>query len=924
MDEIEKQDDELTEEGGESVTPDPDDFLETQVEEIGELHRTTHLPGMYQNWFLDYASYVILERAVPEVLDGLKPVQRRILHSMYELEDGRYNKVANIIGHTMKYHPHGDASIGDAIVQLGQKDLMIDTQGNWGNILTGDSAAAPRYIEARLSKFGLDVAFNPKITPWKSSYDGRNKEPVTLPVKFPLLLAQGVEGIAVGLASKILPHNFIELIDASICVLRGEEFTIYPDFPTGGLADFSKYNDGLRGGRVRIRARISQVDKKTLVINEIPFGTTTGDLIDSIIAVNEKGKIKVRKIDDNTAGNVEILIHLQPGVSPDQTIDALYAFTYCERSESPNACVIKDGKPVFIGVSEILRISTLQTVEMLKTELEYQLGELEEKVFFNSLLKIFIQEGMYKHPDYEHASSFEVVCKVLNKLFKPFFDQFYRTIQDEDYKRLIEKPMSSITRFDVKKADEQMLRLMDDIRKIRHHLTHLIEFAIDFFEEIKRKYAAGRDRKTEIRNFESIEAAAVAAATQKLYVNREEGFAGYGLKKDEFVRECSDIDDIIVFREDGSFIVTKVAEKVFVGKNVVHIDVFKKNDDRTIYNVAYQDGRMGPVYVKRFAVTGIVRDKEYAVTKGSPGSKLLYFTANENGEAEIIKVSLKPKPRLKKLSFDFDFADLTIKGRSSQGNILSKNAVKKIIQAEKGFSTLGARDIWYDDTVMRINTDQRGRHLGAFKQDDRILTVTRSGFYRLMSFELSNHFDEDMILIEKFRPEKPITAIYYNPQKNSWFIKRFLVELSDKKVSFIPDDEGTKLETISSDFRPVLRVEYNNEGLKKPVETPQDIEAENFVEMMGVKAKGKKLGNAPVLNLEWLDSLPYDTPEIEMDVEVGGVPVVFDQETEEGMVEMKGDPNEIPGQIDESSIKPPPEFPDDEDDSGTGVQMTLF
>lgn len=817
-----------------------EDLPEPIMEEVGELHRTKHLPGMYQSWFLDYASYVILERAVPEVLDGLKPVQRRILHSMYELEDGRYNKVANVIGHTMKYHPHGDASIGDAMVQLGQKDLLIDTQGNWGNILTGDSAAAPRYIEARLSKFGLDVAFNPKITKWKASYDGRNKEPITLPVKFPLLLAQGVEGIAVGLASKILPHNFVELIDASICVLKGEDFVLLPDFPTGGLADFSKYNDGLRGGRVRIRARISQLDKKTLVINEIPFGTTTGDLIDSIIAVNEKGKIKVRKIDDNTAGNVEILIHLQPGVSPDQTIDALYAFTYCERSESPNACVIMDGKPVFIGVSEILRISTYQTMDMLKAELEFHLGELEEKVFFSSLLKIFIQEGMYKHHDYENANSFETVCKVLNKLFKPFFPQFYRTIEDEDYKRLIDKPMSNITRFDVKKADEQMMKLVDEIRKVRFHLAHLVEYTIDFFEGIKAKYAAGRERKTEIRNFESIEAAAVAAATQKLYVNREEGFAGYSLKKDEFVRECSDIDDIIVFREDGSFIVTRVADKVFVGKNVMHIDVFKKNDDRTIYNVAYQDGRMGAVYVKRFAVTGIVRDKEYTITKGTAGSKILYFTANENGEAEVIKVSLKPKPRLKKLTFDFDFAILAIKGRSSQGNILSKNPVKKIVQAEKGYSTLGARDIWYDDTVMRINTDQRGRYLGAFKEDDKILTISKTGIYRLMSFDLSNHFDEDMILIEKFDPEKPITATYFSPAKNSWFVKRFLVELTDKKVLFIPEDEGTRLEGISSDYRPVMQVEFNNEGLKKPVETPY-LKLRPMWRSWGLKPEERKL-----------------------------------------------------------------------------------
>jgi topoisomerase-4 subunit A len=894
-----------------------DDIPAPEVDDTAVMHHITHLPGMYQNWFLDYASYVILERAVPEVLDGLKPVQRRILHSMYELEDGRYNKVANVIGHTMKYHPHGDASIGDAMVQLGQKDLLIDTQGNWGNILTGDSAAAPRYIEARLSKFGLDVAFNPKITKWKASYDGRNKEPVTLPVKYPLLLAQGVEGIAVGLASKILPHNFIELIDASISVLKNQPFELFPDFPTGGLADFSKYNDGLRGGRVRIRARISQLDKKTLVITEIPFGTTTGDLIDSIIAVNEKGKIKIRKIDDNTAGNVEILIHLLPGVSPDQTIDALYAFTYCERSESPNACVIMDGKPVFIGVSEILKISVWQTVHILKTELEFQLGELEEKVFFSSLLKIFIQDGMYKNPDYENANSFESVCKVLNKLFKPYFSEFYRTIENDDYKRLIDKPMSNITRFDVKKADEQMMHLVDEIRKVRYHLAHLVDFTINFYEEIKRKYAAGKERKTEIRSFESIEAAAVAAATQKLYVNREEGFAGYGLKKDEFVKECSDIDDIIIFREDGTFIVTRVAEKVFVGKNVIHIDVFKKNDDRTTYNVAYQDGRLGAVYVKRFAVTGIVRDKEYSITKGTAGSRILYFTSNENGEAEVIRVALKPKPRLKKLTFDFDFAELAIKGRSSQGNILSKNPVKKIIQAEKGYSTLGARDIWYDDTVMRINTDERGKYLGAFKEDDRILTIMRNGQFRLMTFDLSNHFDEDMIIIEKFIPAKPVSAIYFNPAKNAWFIKRFLLEITDKKMSFLPDEEGVKLETVCTDYRPVLKVEFNNEGIKKPVETPVVFDLETFVEIMGVKAKGKRLGLAPVQNYDWLEPLPFE-PEPDQIAE----DEISESEIEEADVPAEN--SEIPAPIDESSIKPPPDFPDDEDDSGTPVQMTLF
>ena len=928
MEEIELPENEMDESSPKPVPgiPEHDDLPVIEAEEAGDLHRITHLPGMYKSWFLDYASYVILERAVPEVLDGLKPVQRRILHAMYELEDGRYNKVANVIGHTMKYHPHGDASIGDALVQLGQKDLLIDTQGNWGNILTGDSAAAPRYIEARLSKFGLDVAFNPKVTHWKASYDGRNKEPITLPVKFPLLLAQGVEGIAVGLASKILPHNFLELIDSSIAVLKGEAFTLLPDFPTGGLADFSKYNDGLRGARVRIRARISQLDKKTLIINELPFGTTTGDLIDSIIAVNEKGKIKIRKIDDNTSSAVEILIHLQPGVSPDQTIDALYAFTYCERSESPNACVIMNGKPVFIGVSEILRISTQQTLDMLREELEFHLGELEEKVFFSSLLRIFIEDGMYKHPEYESSGSFDVVCKVLNKLFAPYFPQFYRVIENDDYKRLIEKPMSSITRFDVKKADEHMMQLVDEIRKVKFNLAHLVDYAIAFYEEIRRKYGAGRERRTEIRNFELIEAAAVAAATQKLYVNKIEGFAGSGLKKDEFVKECSDIDDMIVFREDGTFIVTRVAEKVFVGKNVLHIDIFKKNDERTIYNVAYQDGRLGAVYIKRFAVTGIVRDKEYSITKGSPGSRILYFTANENGEAEVIRVTLKPKPRLKKLSFDFDFAEIAIKGRSSQGNLLTKNSIKKIIQAGKGFSTLGARDIWYDDTVMRINTDERGRYLGAFKEDDRILAITRSGCYRLMTFELSNHFDEDMLIIEKFIPDKPVSAVYYSPAKEGWFVKRFLIELTDKKTSFLPDDEGTRLELVCSDFRPVLQVEFNNEGLKKPVETPQILTLEEFVENMGVKARGKKLGAAPVSSVFWLEPLSYELPEVEDEEDENTEETDSETDTPDTNQAEEEEKESVPGVtfIDASSIKPPPDFPDDDDEGGTPIQMSLF
>jgi len=884
-----------------------------EVANADDLHHTTFLPGMYQNWFLDYASYVILERAVPEVLDGLKPVQRRILHSMWELEDGRYNKVANVIGNTMKYHPHGDASIGDAMVQMGQKDLLIDTQGNWGNILTGDSAAAPRYIEARLSKFALDVTFNPKTTKWKLSYDGRNKEPVNLPMKFPVLLTMGVEGIAVGLASKLLPHNFVELIDASVAVLKGEDFVLVPDFPTGGLADVTRYNDGLRGGKIRIRARISQLDKKTLVITEIPWGTTTGDLIDTIIAASEKGKIKIRKIDDNTAQNVEILIHLMPGVSPDQSIDALYAFTDCERSESPNSCVIHKGKPYFVGVKEILKISVQRSVELIKLELLIRQQELMESLLFASLERIFIENRIYR--DIEECKTWEAVIHAIDKGLEPYKPDFYRVITVEDIEKLTEIRIKRISKFNSFRADEHIKGLNEELLEVKHNLDNLTEFVIAFYETIRKKYAAGRERKTELRNFESIEAAAVAAATQKLYVNREEGFAGFSLKKDEFVCDCSDIDDIIVFREDGTFVVTRVVEKAFVGKNVLHIDVFKKNDNRTVYHVAYQDGRMGAVYVKRFAVTGVVRDKDYVLTKGSPGSKVLYFTANPNGESEIIKVSLKPKPRLKKLNFDFDFSELAIKGRSSQGNVLSKNPVKKIIQAEKGFSTLGARHIWYDDTVMRLNTDQRGLYLGAFKEDDKILTLTRSGFYKLMSFDLSNHFEEDMIIIEKFHPSRAITVIYLNDLKKFHFVKRFIPELSDKKVCMFPEEEGNKFIGAVVDKRPQIRVEFDNEGAKKQVD-PEEIILDEFVEVMGVKAKGKKLSNSPVSQIIWLDPIPVEEEEIAGEEEVSEESIEDEEESVEN----------LPVEESEAEIPRfnPPDFPDDDEDANTGIQMTLF
>ncbi len=911
-------DDEIS---GERLSADDSEELlpiDSVSSDADELHHTTFLPGMYQNWFLDYASYVILERAVPEVLDGLKPVQRRILHSMWELEDGRYNKVANVIGNTMKYHPHGDASIGDAMVQIGQKDLLIDTQGNWGNILTGDSSAAPRYIEARLSKFALDVAFNPKTTKWKLSYDGRNKEPVNLPMKFPVLLQMGVEGIAVGLASKLLPHNFIELIDASVAVLRGQDFTLVPDFPTGGLADVMKYNDGLRGGKIRIRARITQQDKKTLIITEIPWGTTTGDLIDTIIAASEKGKIKIRKIDDNTAQNVEILIHLQPGVSPDQTIDALYAFTDCERSESPNSCVIHKGKPYFIGVKEILRISVQRTVEMIKMELLIRQQELMESLLFASLERIFIENRIYR--DIEECKTWEAVIQAIDKGLEPYKPDFYRTITDEDIVRLTEIRIKRISRFNSFKADEHIKNLNAELLEVKYNLDHLIDFVIVFYENIRKKYASGRERKTELRNFESIEAAAVAAATQKLYVNREEGFAGFGLKKDEFVCDCSDIDDIIVFREDGTFAVSRVVDKAFVGKNVIHIDVFKKNDTRTVYHVAYQDGRMGAVYIKRFSVTGVVRDKEYVLTKGTVGSKVLYFTANPNGESEIIKVSLKSKPRLKKLNFDFDISELAIKGRSSQGNVLSKNQVKKIVQAERGFSTLGARNIWYDDTVMRLNTDERGMYLGAFKEADKILILNRSGFYRLMTFDLSNHFDEDMVLIEKFNPDKPLTVLYFSDQKKAYFIKRFVPEMSDKKVCMFPEEEGNKFVAAVADKRPQIRIEFKNDDSRKPME-PEEIIVDEFVEVMGVKAKGKKLSNNPVSMITWLDPIPDD--DIEEFVTEEDQPTDVD-ETDADVTEIDAVETPEIEKITEKSPPPkPPDFPDD-DDFGTGKQMTLF
>ncbi len=818
---------------------------DNSVENHDELSSVTHVSGMFKSWFIDYASYVILERAVPAIEDGLKPVQRRILHSMWEMEDGRYNKVANVIGNTMKYHPHGDASIGDAMVAIGQKDLLIDCQGNWGNIFTGDSAAAPRYIEARLSKFGLDVLYNPKTTNWGLSYDGRNKEPITLPVKFPLLLTQGVEGIAVGLACKILPHNFNELIDASIQVLKGKKASIYPDFPTGGIADFSEYKDGIRGGKIKIRARIKEINSKTLAITEIPFGTTTGSLIDSILAANEKGKIKVKKVEDNTAENVEILIHLQPGISTDKTIDALYAFTNCEMSISPNSCIIEEQKPKFIGVSEILKINTQNTLDLLRRELEIEKFELEEKWHFSSLEKIFIKEEMYI--DFKNYSDKETLFAYLYNRFKPFTKKLIREINDDDLQRLTQIPMIRITRFDSIKAEAHMKELEDKIAQVKNHLANLTEYAIDYFKNLKKKYGAGKERKTETKQLETIVATQVVMANEKLYVNRAEGFAGTGLKKDEFVCDCSDIDDIIAFTKEGKMKVFKVAEKVFIGKDIIHIAVFKKNDERTTYNMIYTDGPKGITFMKRFNVTGITRDKEYDLTKGTPNSIVHWFTINPNGEAEKLQVILKPVSGLRKLEIDVDFADLQVKGRTSLGNIVTKYAVKKTVLIKKGKSTLGAEDYWFDDTVNRINKEERGTYLGKFADDDKILTITSKGYYRLYTYDILNHFEDDIVMIEKYYPKQHISCVYFDGESKSYFTKRFLPENTTTKTLIITEHENSRMELITSQLNPVIDVKFNKEKDKEiPAET---IALNEFSPLVNMKAKGKKLTSYKVKDI---------------------------------------------------------------------------
>ncbi|MCF8218528.1 MAG: DNA gyrase/topoisomerase IV subunit A [Bacteroidales bacterium] len=814
------------------------------------VSQSTHLDAMYESWFLDYASYVILERAVPDIRDGLKPVHRRILHAMKEMDDGRFNKVANIIGQTMKYHPHGDASIGDALVQLGQKDLLVETQGNWGNTFTGDRAAAPRYIEARLSKFALEVVFNPKTTDWQLSYDGRNKEPVTLPVKFPLVLAQGVEGIAVGLASKVLPHNFNELIDASIAYLRNEPFEVLPDFPAGGLADFSRYNDGQRGGRVRIRAKISKEDKKTLLISDIPFGTNTTNLIESIVNANEKGKIKIKQIEDNTSDKVEIIIHLPNNVSPDQTIDALYAFTNCEVSISPNACVIENNKPRFLGVTQILKDSTDQTVALLKRELEIQKHELEEQWHFSSLEKIFIEEKIYRN--IEEAETYEAIIDVVDKGLEPYKDRFKREITREDIIRLTEIRIKRISKYDSYKADEIIRSIEDDIQDVNYKLEHLIEYAIEYFKRIKKKYGKGRERRTEIRNFENINASQVAVANVRLYVNRKEGFVGTSLRKDEFVMECSDLDELIVFQSDGTYKVTKVSDKSFVGKDIIHVDVYKRNDERTVYNVVYQDGKSNVTYIKRFPVVSVQRNKDYNFTLGTAGTKVLYFSANPNGEAEIVKVRLRPRPRLRKLYFEADFSEYQIKGKQARGNILTKNAVSTVKKKEDGVSTLGAIDIWFDESVRRLNMDENGKYLGAFKGNDRILGFMENGDFMCYGYDLTTHFDEDMFYLEKFDPEKIWTAIYYEGESGYYYVKRFKLFDSAKRISLITEHESSKLVYLSGNSSPQVKIAFDPE--KGPRNRDEElVEVNEFIAEKSHKAKGKRLTSYGINNLELIE-----------------------------------------------------------------------
>ena len=813
-----------------------------------------HLSGMYQDWFLDYASYVILERAVPHINDGLKPVQRRILHSMKRLDDGRYNKVANIVGHTMQFHPHGDASIGEALVQLGQKDLLIDCQGNWGNILTGDGAAAPRYIEARLSKFALETVFNP-ITPlWQLSYDGRNKEPVTLPVKFPLLLVQGVEGIAVGLSSKILPHNFNELLDASVAYLRGEAFTLYPDFQTGGYIDVSKYNDGERGGSVKVRAKITKLDNKTLVISQIPYGKTTSTLIESILKANDKGKIKIKKVDDNTARNVEILVHLAPGVSSDKTIDALYAFTDCEISISPNCCVIMDNKPHFLTVSDVLKHSADDTLYLLRTELEIQKGELEESLFFASLEKIFIEERIYKDKGFEEAKDMDEAVVHIDKRLVPFKPHFIREVTREDILKLMEIRMGRILKFNTDKCNATIAQYKEDIARIDDHLAHIVDYTVDWFMGLKEKYGKNYPRMTEVRNFDTIEATKVVEANEKLYINRAEGFIGTSLKKDEYICNCSDIDDIIIFYRSGTYKVVKVSEKMFVGKDVLYLNVFKRNDNRTIYNVVYRDGKVGYNHIKRFAVTGVTRDKEYDITKGTEGSRILYFSANANGEAETVKVILKPKPRQKLLVFEKDFSEIAIKGRGSMGNILTKADIHKVSLKQKGSSTLGGRMVWFDRDVLRLNYDGRGEELGEFQSDDLIQVILQNGDFYTTNFDLSNHYEPTILNIEKFDANKVWTVALYDADQKYYYLKRFQLETGSRKQNFLGENPKSRLMLLTDETYPRIEAVF---GGYDAFREPLVLDAEEFIAVKGFKAKGKRISTFEIETINELDPVRF-------------------------------------------------------------------
>ncbi len=811
---------------------------ENLPEEEEKIHELTPVSGLYENWFLEYASYVILERAVPAIEDGLKPVQRRILHAMKVIDDGRFNKVANIIGQTMQYHPHGDAAIGDAMVGLGQKDLLIETQGNWGDVRTGDSAAAPRYIEARLSKFALEVAFNGQTTHWQTSYDGRKKEPISLPMKFPLVLAQGVEGIAVGLSTKILPHNFIELIEASIKILKKQHFELFPDFQTGGFIDVSNYNDGLRGGKIRCRAKIEEFDKKTLLIKEIPFGTTTTGLIESIVKASEANKIKIKKVIDNTAANVEIEIQLPPGVSPDITIDALYAFTDCETSISPNACVIVEDKPRFMGVKEMLRYNTQQTMDLLKWELDIRLGELLDKWHYSSLEKIFIENRIYR--DIEECETWESVIETIDRGLEPFKKMLMRPVVHDDIVRLTEIKIKRISKYDSFKADELIKGLENEMEEVKHHLANLVAYTIAYYENLLKKYGKGRERKTEIRVFDTIQAAEVAVASEKLYVNRSEGFVGYGMKKDEYVVDCSPLDDIIVFRRDGKCLVTKVSEKAFVGKDIIHVDVFKKNDERMTYHLLYVDGKSAITYAKRFNVTSVTRDKEYDLTKGEKNSKVIYFSANPNSESEVVTVFLSQNAPARKKVFDYDLGELAIKGRGAQGNTVTKYTVKRVLFKEKGKSTIGGRKIWYDEVVGRLNVDERGRYLGSFDGDDSILVVYKDGSYELTNFELTNRYEpEQILLLAKFQSTKPLSAIHYVPANKAWYVKRFLIETTtqNKRFPFIAEEKGAKVALVSLQAEPLVEIEI---GSKKSKEK-SELNLREFIDVKGWKAIGNKL-----------------------------------------------------------------------------------